>query len=144
SLVFATDRLLNLPATASASVTGGTATVGVPAVGPNANQVTVPLTNVPDLQNVVVSLNGVKDATGTDLGPQSARLRLLLGDTNVDGTVNSADAAVTRSVSGQTTAAGNFRSDVNTDGTVNSADAAIVRSRSGNTIPAAVSADESR
>lgn len=137
TLVFASDRLLDVPVAAGATVVSGMATAGAPVLGPNPNQVTVELSNVPDLQNVVVSLNGVKDSTGANLGPQSARLGVLVGDTNQDRFVNGGDAIQTRNRAGQITAQSNFLSDVNVDGFVNGGDTIIVRGRSGGTIPAA-------
>jgi hypothetical protein len=58
-------------------------------------------------------------------------MSIVIGDTNGDGTDNSADAQQTRNASGQLTDAMNFRSDVNTDGVINSADATMVRRNSG-------------
>ena len=60
---------------------------------------------------------------------------MLIGDTNGDGVVNAGDTTQTRSRSGQTTDATNFRSDVNSDGTINSGDEIAVRSRSGMFLP---------
>ena len=62
-------------------------------------------------------------------------MSLLVGDTNADAVVNSGDAQQTRSRSGQTTNATNFRSDVDADGFINSGDAVIVRARSGMALP---------
>ncbi|MDQ6860885.1 MAG: dockerin type I domain-containing protein [Verrucomicrobiota bacterium] len=61
--------------------------------------------------------------------------RILVGDANGDGVVNSADATITRNRSGATTDGTNFRTDFNTDGTVNAADATIVRNASGHFVP---------
>ena len=60
---------------------------------------------------------------------------VLVGDTNGDGIVNAGDTLQTRSRSGQTTTATNFRSDVNLDGSINSGDQIVVRSRSGTVLP---------
>ena len=60
---------------------------------------------------------------------------VLVGDTNGDRFVNAGDSLQTRSRSGQTTAATNFRSDVNTDSVVNSGDTLVVRARSGTFLP---------
>jgi len=56
---------------------------------------------------------------------------VLIGDTNGDGTVNSADIGQTKSQSGQSVSVSNFREDVNADGFINSADIALVKSKSG-------------
>ena len=68
----------NLTSVASASVTGhdpvsGTGTVLSSALGLNANQYTVNLTNVSNAQNITVTLNSVLDAAGGSgnvVGPQ--------------------------------------------------------------------------
>ena len=56
---------------------------------------------------------------------------LLVGDTNADGFVNSADISQTKSQSGQSVTGSNFREDVNADGFINSADISLVKSKSG-------------
>ncbi len=96
---------------------------------PSESTVTVPLTDVASGQTVQVTLFGVSNgAVTTDI---TFPLRVLVGDINADGVVNSGDALQTRSRSGQNTDETNFRSDVNTDGFVNSGDALVVRARSG-------------
>jgi hypothetical protein len=56
---------------------------------------------------------------------------VLLGDTTGDAVVNSTDIAQTKSQSGQTQTASNFRQDVTADGNINSTDIALVKSKSG-------------
>ncbi len=138
-LVYALGNIVTAPGTAT--VTGATV-AGAPTVGPNANQISVPISGVTDIQHVSVTLNGVQDNTGATLNNLNGQMDVLLGDVNRDRTVNSADATVLRNVSGQTTAGSNFTADVNADGTINSADAAIVRARAGNTIAAPAGASE--
>jgi ligand-binding sensor domain-containing protein len=122
--------LSNNIATASASVTAGSASVsGAPVISGNTIQVN--LMNVVDAQTVTLSLSNVSDAFGQTLPGTTVTAGFLLGDTNGDRTVNAADALQTRSRSGQATDTANFRSDVNTDGGLNAGDTAIVRARSG-------------
>src|SRR2546422_491921 len=64
----------NLAAAGTATVTQGTASVGTPTVGPNTNQVTVPLTAVANAQHLVITLNGVQDGTGAILNNLVARM----------------------------------------------------------------------
>ncbi|MFL6595188.1 MAG: PQQ-dependent sugar dehydrogenase [Chthoniobacterales bacterium] len=97
------------------------------------NQVVVDLTNVSNAQLLTVSLIGVTN--GGITRDVSVQIGVLIGDTNSDGTVNSADATITRNRSGQTTDGTNFHSDYNLDGFINSADATIVRARSGTMVP---------
>ena len=72
---------------------------------------------------------------GTNTGDLGVEMRVLVGDTNGDGFVNSGDALQTRNRSGQTTDATNFRFDVNTDGSINSGDVTVVRANSGTSLP---------
>ena len=60
------------------------------------NVVTIPLTNVANAQTINVTLNNVNGATNMTIP-----MRLLIGDVNGDGFVNSGDALQTRSRSGQ-------------------------------------------
>ena len=61
----------------------------------------------------------------------SASMGVLVGDTNGDGSVNSADIGQTKTKSGQTVDGSNFREDLNIDNSINSADVSLVKSRSG-------------
>jgi len=62
-------------------------------------------------------------------------MAVLMGDTTVDLSVNSADIAQTKSPSGATVTSSNFREDLNVDGVINSADIAFVKSKSDTTLP---------
>jgi len=133
SLVFTFSA--NLTSVTSASVSSGTGSVSNSGIGPNANQYTVNLTGVADQQYLTVTLHGVLDAVGGSgdvVGPQ---MGVLVGDTNADGFVNSADISQTKSQSGQSVSGSNFREDVNTDGFLNSADISLVKSKSGTALP---------
>jgi hypothetical protein len=130
----------NLTSVASASVTGhdpagGTGTVSSSSMGPGANQYTVNLTNVSNAQYIQVTLNSVVDAAGNNGNVLSPQLGILIGDTNKDGFVNSADISQTKSQSGQLVGGSNFREDLNADGFLNSADISLVKSKSGTALP---------
>ncbi len=122
-----------------ATVTAGSAVVGAygfpgdDVVRIEGSTVTFFLTNVTNAQRVTVSINGVSDGINTN--NVTATMRFLLGDTNGDGAVNSADIAQTKSKSGLTVDATNFRNDVNADDTLNSADISLVKSKSGTAVP---------
>ena len=130
----------NLTSVASASVTGhdpvsGTGTVLSSALGPNANQYTVNLTNVSNAQNITVTLNSVLDAAGGSGNVVGPQMGVLLGDTGADASVNSADIGQTKSQSGTLVTISNFREDVTVDGSINSADIGLVKSKSGTALP---------
>jgi hypothetical protein len=122
-----------------AQVISGTGTIGSGGAGNggmvtvSGNSVTVPLTNVGNAQTINVMLNGVSDSptTGNVVIPMS----VLVGDTNANGLVNSADVAQTKSRIGQPIDGSNFRSDVNSNGGINATDTAIVKSNTGTGLP---------
>ena len=60
---------------------------------------------------------------------------VLIGDTNADRFVDSADIAQTKSQSGHAVTNSNFREDVNEDGFLDSADIGLVKSKSGTALP---------
>jgi len=75
------------------------------------------------------------DAAGNNGNVVSPQLGILIGDTNADGFVNSADISQTKSQSGQLVGLSNFREDVNVDRFFNSADISLVKSKSGTALP---------
>ena len=83
-----------------------------------------------NVQTLTVTLNGVHSGA-TTLASAASSVRVLVGDTTVDGAVNSADISQTKSQSGVTVSGSNFRQDVNADGQINSADITLVKSKSG-------------
>lgn len=112
----------------------GTSSAGSVSSGPNPDQCTVELTGVPNAQYLTVTLSDAIDSTGA-IGAASATMGVLVGDTNADGSVNSADIGQTKSQSGGVVGIGNFRNDVNFDGSLNSADIGLVKSKSGTALP---------
>ncbi len=125
----------NLSFAGAATVTQGTANVVSTLIGPNLNQVTVSLSNVTDAQHLVVSLANVENTSNAVLATLDAHMDVLVGDTNSDGFVNSADIGQTKSKSGQSVDQTNFREDLNADGFLNSADIGLVKSKSGTALP---------
>ena len=111
---------------------GGTCTGNVSVSG---NTVTVPLTNVANVQTINVRINGVNGAADVPATDFIIPMSILVGDTNANATVNAADVSQTKSRIGQTVDATNFRSDVNANGGINAADTAIVKQNSGTSLP---------
>ena len=116
------------------SVTTGAGSVSSSQIGLNNHEYIVNLTGVTNAQYIGVTLTNVAGAPngGTVVGPQ---MGVLIGDTNGDGFVNSADIGQTKSRSGATVGSSNFRSDVNADGFLNSADIGLTKSKSGTALP---------
>jgi hypothetical protein len=118
------------PVTAVTSATCG----GQPATtNTNSSVVTVNCTGVSNAQNIAITLTGVSD--GTNSGNVSIPMGALIGDSNADRFVDSADIGQTKSQSGHAVTNSNFREDVNVDGFIDSADIAFVKSKSGTALP---------
>ena len=110
----------------SASVTGGTGTVtGSPVF--SGNMMSVDLTGVSDIQQIIVTLNGVTNNLGQILPNTAVRMNLLVGDTTGNKAVNASDVGQTKNQSGQVTSMANFRTDVNLSGTVTASDIGQVK-----------------
>lgn len=121
----------------SASITSGTGNIGASRPGrktaTSSTVATVNLTDVASGQYITLTLSGVSDGVNTN--DVAVRMGVLTGDTNGDGSVNSADIGQTKSKSGQPVDSTNFRTDLNTDGNLNSADIGLVKSKSGTALP---------
>ncbi len=122
----------------NAALTAGAGSVSGSS-GNGTTTLTVNLTGVTNAQTITVRLSGVSDGNAT--GDVDVRMAVLTGDTNGDGTVNSADISQTKAKSGQATDATNFRNDANVDGVLNSADISLVKSKSGTGLLAPPAAD---
>ena len=119
-----------------ATVSSGTGSVASSNIDSNdAHNYLVNLTGVSNAQYITVTLSNVTDAAGNVSAAVAGSMGVLLGDTNADGVVNSADIAQTKSQSGQPVTDSNFREDVNSDGFINSADIGFVKSNSGTALP---------
>ena len=79
-------------------------------------------------------MHGVTDGPST---PGDARLpvNFLIGDSNGDGFVDSADISQIKGQSGVPVTNANFREDINADGFLDSADISAVKSKSGTALP---------
>ena len=118
----ATVLARNPSATSSGSVSGTSF---------SGNDLIVNLTGVSTPQILVLSVSG-----GTGISPAVVPIGILIGDSNGDRKVNSADATQVRNRSGATSIdSTNYRSDVNFNGSINSSDATIVRNNSGLALP---------
>jgi hypothetical protein len=62
-------------------------------------------------------------------------LRVLVGDTNGNRTVNASDIGQTKGQSGAPATTANFRTDVNASGTVTASDIGRVKASAGQTVP---------
>lgn len=89
---------------------------------------------VADAQVLKLSLENIMAVDGGLLPSATVRLRILRGDVNGNGHVNTTDTAQIDSQVGQPVGGANFRFDVNGDGYVNAADQNLIRSLEGASI----------
>lgn len=99
------------------------------------NAMTVNLVGVGDVQTITVTLSNVTDTSSNVLPDTLVSMHLLVGDTNGNKRVNSADVAQTKSQSGQPLTTTNFRNDVTANGSITGTDVSLVKSRSGAGLP---------
>jgi hypothetical protein len=119
-----------------ASVSAGTGSVSNRNIDSNdGHNYIVNLTGITNVQTISVSLSNVTDSVGNFSNAVSTSMGVLVGDTNADRFVNSADIGQTKSQSGAGLTNSNFREDLNADGSINSADIALVKSKSGTALP---------
>ena len=118
----------------SASVTGGTGTVGgTPTF--SGKTMTVELSNVADAQQISVTVSGVTDTFAQVLPDKTVAMKVLIGDVNGNGTVNATDVVEVKSRIGQPVDTTNFRSDVNANGSINAGDIVITKTNLGTGLP---------
>ena len=104
-------------------------------VSVSGNMVTVPLTNIADIQVINVQINGVNGASDEPAVNVTIPMGFLTGDVNGNRVVNSTDVAQTKSQVGQNVGSANFREDVNASGTITATDVSIVKSDVGHALP---------
>jgi hypothetical protein len=125
----------NVSAVGTAAVRQGTATPGTPTLGPNANQITVPLTNVTNAQHLIVTLDGVQDATGAILNNLVARMDVLLGDVDANGRVDGNDVSAVQSHTRQSTDSTNYRYDIDLTGRIDGNDVSTTQAQTRTGLP---------
>ena len=134
NLIYTFHRNISVPGTATK--TQGSLILGVPVLGPNANQVTVPLRSVNNAQHVVITLNGVQETAGPILNNSVARMDVLLADVDSSGRVDSNDVTLVRQQALQSLTNSNFREDIDVSGRIDSNDATIARQQALTSLPA--------
>ena len=127
---------VSVSASPQATVTAGVGVIGRGGVSnggvvvTSGNVVTIPLTNVANAQTINVTLNNVNGSTNLTIP-----MRVLVGDTNGNGTVNATDVSLIKARSGQAVDATTLRADVTADGNINATDISLVKSLSGTSLP---------
>jgi hypothetical protein len=119
--------------TASASLTGGTASIAsTQFVG---NEVIVNITGASNQQVVSIGLSNVSTSGGQTFASAQVNVGFLISDINYSNQVNAGDIVINRSLSLAGISFANFRADVNASGAINAGDIVITRSRSLQSLP---------
>jgi hypothetical protein len=118
----------------NAAVTSGTGTISSSPTF-SGNTMTVNLTGVTDVQQIIVTASNVMDSFGQTLPDTPVSAVILAGDTNGNRTVNAADVAQAKAQQGAPVDQTNFRNDVNANGTINAADVSLVKTSIGHSVP---------
>jgi hypothetical protein len=108
----------------------GVASIGSASFGPNLNQCTVNLSNVPNAHYTTVSLNNVLDSQNNS-GNVSVPMGLLVGNASGDGKVTCRDMGLVKAQVGTPVTESNFRTDVSADGSIDTRDFRITKSQVG-------------
>src|SRR4029077_4850361 len=134
-LIYTLDRNVTVPASAGVTVTPSGN--GVASAGPNTNQVTVDLSNVPNAQHVVVTLNGVQDAAagGPVLSNLVGRMDVLVGDVNRSHRTDAGDVTQVRNKTVSTPDQTTFQFDVNASGRIDAGDVTVTRNATVTVLP---------
>jgi len=118
----------------SARVESGEGNVlGTPSIA--GNTMIVNLTGVLNAQMLRIELRDVTDVSAQVLPVTLINMGVLIGDTTGNGSVNASDVNQTKSKSGQTVDASNFRADLNINGQINGSDVSQVKLHVGSSVP---------
>jgi hypothetical protein len=131
-LVYTLDR--NVNGLSSATVTVTPSGSGAVSAGPNANQVTVDLSNVPNAQHVVVTLNGVAGGSAI-LNNLVGRMDVLVGDVNRSHRTDAGDVTQVRNKTVSTPDQTTFQFDVNASGRIDAGDVTVTRNATVTVLP---------
>ena len=99
------------------------------------NTMTVNLTGVSNAQLITLTLSGVMDNFSQVLPDFAVSMRVLAGDTDENGLVDSTDVSQTKAQSGAPVTNGNFREDVTVNGTITGSDISLVKFFGGTGVP---------
>jgi hypothetical protein len=130
TIVFTFDKPI---ASATATITQGTATAAAPTF--SGNDIVVGLTGVADQQYVSIALTNVASVDGGIGGSGSVRVGFLVGDVNQTRVVTVADLGLVNAQLSQPVTAANYLKDVNVSGTLSVADKGITNANLTRALP---------
>jgi hypothetical protein len=118
-----------------AAVTSGTGSVASSGIdGSDAHNYIVNLSGISNVQTISVGLTNLSDSTGNISTSVSASMKVLVGDVNASGVVDSGDVFLVRQQTGHAATLSNFRDDVNASGLIDSGDVFLTRQKTGTAI----------
>jgi hypothetical protein len=129
-LVYTFNKPVTVPATATATKIQGSGLVGVPTLGSDPTQVIVPVRSVTNAQHLVINLSGVQSGAET-ANNQMARMDVLLGDVDGNGSVSGSDVNLVKARVGAPVSQTNFREDVDANASISGSDVNLVKSKVG-------------
>jgi Tol biopolymer transport system component len=125
----------SLTSVGSASVSSGTGSVSNQAIGADAHQYVVDLTDVANAQTITLSLTNVTDSVGNFSSEIVGSMGVLIGDVNANGVVSNTDVAAIKVQVAASVTSSNFRTDVNANGVISNTDVSEVKAQVGTTLP---------
>jgi sugar lactone lactonase YvrE len=119
-----------------ASVASGIASVDSSSIdSSDPHNCIVRLTGVRNAQTVTLSLKNVTDSAGNFSSAVAGAMKLLIGDVNGSGLVDSGDVFLVRQQTGKNAGSSNFHFDINASGLIDSGDVFMTRQQTGTSAP---------
>jgi uncharacterized protein (DUF1800 family) len=120
----------------TAVATPGTGGAGAVSGTPNisGSVMTVNLSGVTDLQELILTLSNVTTAGGGNLPSATVKVRFLEGDTNGNAVISAADTGQVKTQVGQPVTGFNFRCDINQNGSITAADNNLAKAKVGHSL----------
>ncbi len=131
TIVFTFDKPI---ASATATITEGTATAAAPTF--SGNDVIVGLTGVNNKQYVTIALTNVSSVDGGTGGSASVRVGFLVGDVNQNRVVTVSDIVLVNAQIAHVVTSANFLKDVNANGNLTVSDKLIINNNVTKALPA--------
>jgi hypothetical protein len=112
---------------------GGTGRVSGSTTSPDGTEITVNLTEVSNVQTLILNLSGLND--GTTTGDVRVPMSILIGDVNETRRTDSGDVTLVRNHTVSIPDATTFRFDVNASGRIDAGDVTVTRNASVTVLP---------